>query len=218
MTTMMRIDLTCPNCGNEFSTETWASTNTFGGKTTDFRSLASGMQTLALEIHTCEVCGYTGGGSQFEESKVTKKVSELINERLTPLVQDERNLPWRRYEYAAWIADWEGRPPDVIAWYYLKGAWCCADDRVEGEGDSETYYRRMAIDYFRRAVDGGSLDPGELAVDTYLIGEEYRRVGEAGSAAPWLDSAVERASEVPGLDWLRDLARQQKADPQELLT
>lgn len=218
MTTLMQLHLTCPNCRHEFETQAWASTNTFGGQTTDFRSLASGMQFLALEIHTCQVCGYTARAQQFEGEPPSKEVSTLIKERLTPLVRDERAMPWRRYEYAAWIAEWEGRTALDVGDFYLRAAWCCADDSVEGEGDSESYYRRMAIDYFERAIESGGVDPSNVPVVTYLIGEQYRRLGEPEHAAPWYERAIEDGGASGSGPFLIELARQQKTNPQELMS
>ena len=58
MTTLKHIELTCPICSNRFNSQAVLSTNSFGGKRTDFHERAAGAQPLPYFIHLCSRCGY----------------------------------------------------------------------------------------------------------------------------------------------------------------
>ena len=60
MTTLQQIELQCPVCENRFRSQAVVSTNSFGGKRTDFHERAAGTQPLPYLVHTCNRCGYTG--------------------------------------------------------------------------------------------------------------------------------------------------------------
>ena len=67
MTTLQQIDLQCPICENRFRSQAVVSTNSFGGKRTDFHERAAGTQPLPYLIHTCSRCGYSGSESDLTE-------------------------------------------------------------------------------------------------------------------------------------------------------
>ena len=212
MTTLMRIDLSCPCCKSTFESESLGSTNTYGKKT-DFHPLTSGTSPLPLYIHTCPTCGYSGFPNDFDDTvNLSATTKELIEQRLKPLVRDEQAFPGRRYEYAGWIREWRGEPPQDVAQMYLMAAWCCDDD---GRGEDEMYYRRQALERFESALQQSRVPKPELPVVTYLIGELYRRVGEPENAARWFDRVAEAAVGRDDLAWLVQQAQKQKTDPDE---
>ena len=65
MTTLQQIELLCPVCENRFRSQAVVSTNSFGGKRTDFHERAAGTQPLPYLVHTCNRCGYTGAERDF---------------------------------------------------------------------------------------------------------------------------------------------------------
>ena len=72
MTTLQQIELQCPVCETRFRSQAVVSTNSFGGKRTDFHERAAGTQPLPYLVHTCNRCGYTGAERDFtEEAEVT---------------------------------------------------------------------------------------------------------------------------------------------------
>ena len=72
MTTLQQIELRCPICETRFRSQTVISTNSFGGKRTDFHERAAGTQPLPYLIHMCNRCGYTGSERDFgDEAEVS---------------------------------------------------------------------------------------------------------------------------------------------------
>ncbi|MGW1954751.1 DUF2225 domain-containing protein [Streptomyces sp. NPDC001920] len=216
MTTIFPRDFDCPNCGTTFQSYVTGSTNNLGGVTTDFRQIAGGSQPDRGFIHTCDNCGFTGGSDAFQGS-VDEKVSRLIAERITPLVRDERSSASRRFEYAAWIAKWRGLDSDVIGSLYLRAAWAWGDEPEVESAEGQDYLRRQAIEHFERAVEENSVTGEHAQTIKYLIGEQYRRVGEPETAALWYDRVVAEAGHDPEQRRLADLALQQKTHPEEFL-
>ena len=53
MTTLQQIELQCPVCETRFRSQAVVSTNSFGGKRTDFHERAAGTQPLPYLVHTC---------------------------------------------------------------------------------------------------------------------------------------------------------------------
>ena len=60
MTTLQQIELQCPICETRFRSQAVVSTNSFGGKRTDFHERAAGTQPLPYLIHMCNRCGFSG--------------------------------------------------------------------------------------------------------------------------------------------------------------
>jgi uncharacterized protein (DUF2225 family) len=199
--------VTCPNCRGKFEI-TVVMSHTTSGRDTDFRPISAGSPIIDLVIHTCPRCGLTGYEDRFE-TKVPREVSQLIEQRITPLVRDERSQPWRRYEYAAWIAGWQGEGDAAVADLYLRAAWCCREKIDDETQQVESYYRAKAAEHFERALAADRVQADEIDVITYLIGELRRRVGEFGDAKSWLAKAVRLADGVDGRQWVADIARRQ---------
>ena len=91
-----------------------------------------------------------------------------------------------KYEAAAKVAEWQGTEPRHVADLLLRAAWCCVD---EGDIEAERFFRRKAAWKFEEALerfDGVARD--ERAVLTYLVGELWRRVGDAKLAADLVQS------------------------------
>src|ERR671936_2437637 len=89
MTTLRPIELTCPICANRFSSQAVLSTNSFGGKRTDFHERAAGAQPLPYFIHLCSRCGYAGSERDFgEEAEVSPALKEHVWDELAPRLAD----------------------------------------------------------------------------------------------------------------------------------
>ena len=69
MTTLQQIELRCPICDTRFRSQAVVSTNSFGGKRTDFHERAAGTQPLPYLIHTCVKCGYSGAERDFTDEQ-----------------------------------------------------------------------------------------------------------------------------------------------------
>lgn len=216
MTRIGEMKLRCPCCRHRFMSRIWISTNTAGPLSTDFRQRAIGFQPLLLTIHTCPSCGYSGYKEDFRNRKVGKHLRSLIREKLTPLVKKEEISPGRKYEYAAWIAEWRGDLSRDIGELYLGAAWCCDCDD-DGREEGERYYRQKTIEHFERALQRDEIPKDEVAEYNYLVGENFRRVGEKERAALWYNRAINAAGQDTKKKWLAVLAVQQKINPKDFI-
>lgn len=215
MTRLRPIDLVCPVCDNHFRSQSVLSTNSYGGKRTDFHERAVGEQPLPYYVHMCSGCGFSGADRDFVEgAQVTSYVRSQVLSILTPrLAQDRLDSASDRYAAAAQVAEWKGENPSRIADQLLRAAWCCLDD---GDHEGERFYRRAAAQKFADALAlDGVVQRIERAVITYLIGELWRRVGEATSAEDWLARVEGEIVDLDEQQWVVDAARQQRHAPRE---
>ncbi|GAB2866878.1 DUF2225 domain-containing protein [Lentzea nigeriaca] len=206
MTTHHPLKLQCPNCGNNFTVDALTS-YTRMGTDTDFRPRTAGADILEYLIHTCASCGFSGHDTHFS-GEISREAARLINERLTPLVRDERSTASRRYEYAAWIAEWRRQGDRAVADYYLRASWCCRESFGEVRDDQGTYYRNKAIEHFERAIDNDECGDNTIAI-IYLIGELHRRSGAFDEARSWFVKAETLARSNEGQKWVADIAMRQ---------
>jgi uncharacterized protein (DUF2225 family) len=219
MTTLQQIELTCPVCETQFRSQAVVSTNSFGGKRTDFHERAAGTQPLPYLVHMCNRCGYTGSERDFtEDADVTPMVREQVWTELAPQIgRDDRPgaavSGSEKYEFAAKVAEWQGLEPRHVADLLLRAAWCCVD---EGDLEAERYFRRKAAWAFERALDQfDGVAREERAVLTYLVGELWRRVGDGTRARQWFDVVPQELVDDATQQWVLDAARQQRDCPRE---
>ena len=218
MTTLQQIELQCPVCETRFRSQAVISTNSFGGKRTDFHERAAGTQPLPYLVHMCNRCGYTGAERDFtEEADVSPMLREQVWTELAPQLTAAPNrgavLGSEKYEAAAKVAEWQGLEPRHVADLLLRAAWCCVD---EGDIEAERYFRRKAAWAFERALDGyDAVAQEERAVLTYLVGELWRRVGDAKQAHRWFDQVATEVADSSTQQWVIDAARQQRDCPRE---
>lgn len=214
MTTSMLWDFNCPNCATVFQSQLFASTNTLGPIHTDFRRRAVGGQPTRFRVHMCYGCGFSGNLDAFEGT-VTPDISDLIKERLIPLSEDDqKRKPWVKFQYAAQIAIWNGSTFEQIADLFQSAAHICQDQENESQ---EREYRASAADFLTMAVQKEEYDLASLAQATYLIGELYRRAGDGPKSDEWLRNAERLARPVPNLQWIFELAVQQRLNPREFV-
>jgi hypothetical protein len=216
MTTLQLIRLTCLVCDTPFDSQAVSSTNSFGGKRTDFHERAAGTQPLPHLVHMCPKCGYTGTERDFDrdETEVSITVTEHVWSELAPLATRGSAVTGsEKYEAAAKVADWRGEGTRHIADLYLRAAWCCVD---EGDVEAERYYRRKAVAGFSAALDMyGEIPQSERAVMTYLVGELHRRIGDVKTAHRWFDKVEGEIEDMTTQKWILDTAKQQRDYPRE---
>jgi uncharacterized protein (DUF2225 family) len=214
MTTLQQIELTCPVCESRFRSQAVVSTNSFGGKRTDFHERAAGTQPLPYLVHMCNRCGYTGAERDFtEEADVSPMLREQVWTELAPALAKPAVMGSEKYEAAAKVAEWQGLEPRHVADLLLRAAWCCVD---EGDIEAERFFRRKAAWAFERALDGyDAVAQEERAVLTYLVGELWRRVGDAKQARRWFDQVATEVADSSTQQWVIDAARQQRDCPRE---
>ncbi len=213
MTTLRRIELSCPICGNSFHSQAVVTTNAFGGKRTDFHERAAGTQPLAYLVHMCGECGYSGGEGDFDhEAEISPLLKEHVLNELTPL-RAETTTGSGKYEAAAKVAEWQGLDDRNVADLLLRAAWCCVD---EGDIEAERYFRRHAAWAFERALAKyDAVADEERAVLTYLVGELWRRIGDNVKSYAWFNRVGDEIVDNSLQSWILAAADQQRRDPQE---
>jgi uncharacterized protein len=214
MTTLQQIELQCPICATRFRSQTVVSTNSFGGKRTDFHERAAGTQPLPFLIHSCSRCGYSGAERDFtDDAEISPVLRERVWNELAPGLTTGALSGSEKYESAAKVAEWQGLDARHQADLLLRAAWCCVD---EGDIEAERYYRRKAAWKFEEALasfDGVARD--ERAVLTYLVGELWRRVGDVAASVRWLNAVPAEVVDPHTQQWVMDAARQQRDCPRE---
>ncbi len=213
MTTLQQNELQCPVCETRIRSQAVVTTNSFGGKRTDFHERAAGTQPLPYLVHTCNCCGYSGAERDFsEEAEVSPFLKEHVWNELAPQISPTLTGS-AKYEAAAKVAEWQGLEPRHVADLLLRAAWCCVD---EGDIEAERYFRRKAAWAFEEALDAwDGVAREERAVLTYLVGELWRRVGHGAMAREWFDRVPGEIVESATQQWVIDAARQQRDCPRE---
>ena len=214
MTTLQQIELRCPICDTRFKSQQVISTNSFGGKRTDFHERAAGTQPLPFLIHMCSRCGYSGAERDFtEETDVTPVLREHVWNELAPQLSTLAVSGSEKYEAAAKVAEWQGLEVRHVADLLLRAAWCCVD---ENDIEAERFFRRKAAWKFTEALssfDGVARE--ERAVLSYLTGELWRRVGDITQAHQWFNRVPSELSDPATQQWVVAAARQQRDCPRE---
>lgn len=213
MTALRQIELCCPSCGNEFNSQAVVSTNAFGGKRTDFHERAAGMQPLPYQVHMCDRCGYSGTERDFtDQTEISPLVREHVWSELSPYVGAAVSGS-EKYEAAAKVAEWQGADARYVGDLWLRAAWCCVD---EGDIEAERFYRRHAAWAFEQALEFyDSVPRDERAVLVYLVGELWRRIGDARQANAWFDMVPNEVTDSTAQRWVLEVARRQQTDPRE---
>lgn len=214
MTTLEYVEFDCPVCESHFRSQAVLSTNSFGGKRTDFHERAAGTQPLPYLVHTCTRCFHTGSQTDYQQRELPAHVKASIYDhfgelksRPTPLAGHEK------YELAAKIAEWCQEDARQLADLYLRAAWCCVD---EADTEAERYFRRKAAYWFQEALETyDQVAREERAVLTYLTGELWRRIGDLTRATEWFNQVPAAVVDPQLQQWVLDVARQQRDCPRE---
>lgn len=212
MTRLNQIELTCPTCSFTFGSLTVVSTNLLG-KRTDFHERAEGAQPLPYLVHTCSKCGYSGGECDFDTDAVLEPaVKEHVWDELAPRLPTGPLTGSEKYEFAAKVAMWQGAEPRRVADLFLRAAWCCVD---EADIEAERYFRRYAAWGLENALESRAVEGEERALLTYLVGELWRRIGDAAQARQWFDRVPSEITGSKNQKWVLRAALQQRDTPRE---
>ncbi len=207
MTTVFPEKTQCPICDTAITVYYIGSTNNFGGQSTDFRSHAAGTDPLHVVVSQCGDCGYSDYSNYFIKPRdLSEAVKARIREEIKP---SKQALHSRIYETIAQIAQIRGANSFEIADTYLKTAWCCDD---EDDHDGEIAFRKLAIKNFIAALEDDELENNQMPI-TYLVGELYRRIGDAENARLWFDRVITADDNSEKMTRLRAIAQRQRDDP-----
>ncbi len=212
MTTLQPRNFTCPLCGNVFESPVIASTNSFGTLHSDLYKEASGEQPICYFVHTCTGCGYSGFEGDFEKQDFGFVFKDLVEQNITRGIKDKKINTYGNYLLAALCAEWRGAPAYVLARIYHMGAWCC---RIKGEKEKEKLYLGKAAEYFEKALSSADTPKDNSAIFTYLLGDIYRRLGEAEKAREWYEKVGQAIKESGGDPRIGEFARRQLTAPSD---
>lgn len=213
MTRLMSTNFTCPCCKYVFETKVLVSSNNAGPCTTDLRQFAGGYQPIYFYIHTCINCGFSGDDEDFKKKSINNSLRTRIKETITPLIQKDQISAAQKYEYAAWIAQWQDEPSHRIGSLYHHASWCSVDDK---NTDEEIKYRKLVIERYENAIRNNEINDKEKPVYLYLLGELSRRLGKCERATFWFNQ-VQMEKDDKDRAWLLELVEQQKTNPKEYI-
>ncbi len=210
MTTTQPHRFTCPQCGNAFESQIIIATDSLGRMHSDLYREASGAQPVCYFVHTCNKCGYTGYDGDFQPQEFSPVFRGLLRENVTPEVTNRKIDSNGHFYLAALCAEWRGAPSYVLARIYHMGAWCC---RMKGEKGKERFYLGKAAGLFEEALSSGVRE--NAAVFTYLLGDIYRRLGEAEKAKEWYGKVEQAIKDNGGDPKILEFARRQLTAPSD---
>jgi uncharacterized protein (DUF2225 family) len=195
-----------------FESQMVASTNSFGKLHSDLYKEAQGQQPVCYFVHTCTNCGYSGFEGDFEPQTFSPVFTGMLQENITPEIKDRKIDTNGNYYLAALCAEWRGAPFPVLARIYHMGAWCC---RIKNEKEKERFYLEKAAFYFEKALEQADTPKENRAVYTYLIGDIYRRLGEAEKAKEWYAKVAPAIKEYGGEPGIGEYALRQLKEPSD---
>jgi uncharacterized protein len=209
MTTLRSIELQCPVCQTQFDTHIVVALNSFGRRSTDFHEQSFGTPSLPHQVHACTGCGYSASELEFVPDSISPEVMMRVRAELQP---SSTMTGSEKYEAAAKVARWQQEEPRRIGDLLLRAAWCAVE---EDDAEGERYFRRHAAWKFAEALESyDGVAREDRAMLTYLVGELWRRVGDAAEARQWFDR-VPRETTDEAQAWIIDLAAQQRDEPRE---
>ena len=213
MTTLKPIALTCPVCENRFGSSAVLGRGSAWRKRTDFQEPTAGRTTLPFLVHMCPRCGFAAAAEDFEEPRTDGSLRDRVRSELTPRLGGRPLSGSEKLEFAAKVALWQGEGMRRVAELWLYAAWCCVD---EGDTEAERYFQRFVARAYEDALasyDGVDVD--DRAVITYLVGELWRRIGDAATAQAWFDAVPAEITKPSGQEWILAGARAQRDAPKE---
>ncbi|AHG92579.1 Protein of unknown function DUF2225 (plasmid) [Gemmatirosa kalamazoonensis] len=189
------ITLQCPVCGTWFSAAAPEESDARARTSTDFHRRVDGPEPVAYLVALCGACGFAGPRDDFACDVVTGASTAALDGVMAS--RGDRVAASEKYEAAADIAARRGDGDAAVADLLLRAAWCCID---EGDVEAERFFRRRAARTFERALAlYDEVARERRAVVTYLVGELWRRAGDAARArARGSTASPTRSSTRPG--------------------
>ncbi len=197
----------CPVCAREFQAMTVEAVS-HQGQDSDFFPHYIGEDPLPYFLVQCPECQYCAypddfGGPDFAKHPISQSLIRSVLGQ--PLA---RKLPQhaQRYYLAAKLYEVQKRNPYYIGNLYLRGSWVC---RREDDRKSEIELQQLAVKFLRQAVELSTVvNPDNLPVVTYLVGELYRRLEDKALAREWFGSVEELVADTEQ-QWVLELAKKQ---------
>jgi len=193
------VTLLCWVCGESFQGEEPCS-YTVSGRGSDLCPRPVGGNPLALLIHTCPDCGFTGDGRAFAQEQADEQVREwVLGGGLSELPTDG-DTAHLRYTRAALCHAHRQQPSALqIFEYHVASSWSA---QLEGALDAARAAQADAVRCLEQALLADEVTSEERAIMNYLAGELCRRVGDFKAALQFFDESALEFTRHGGPKWL----------------
>lgn len=188
------VDKECSLCGKSFTVTKMKSRLIKIKQDTDFCTYYKDINPYYYSIWVCPHCGYAAQDAHFDE------LSPAAREKLTEFLTDRQvNVNFcgeRTYEQAAatyklalFYNEMLGTADSRLGGLYLKLAWV---NREAGETEPEQAALLKAVAHYEQALSRERLPAGNMTETTltYLVGDLFRRTGDADQAVRYLNKIV----------------------------
>ncbi|MBK9193349.1 MAG: DUF2225 domain-containing protein [Crocinitomicaceae bacterium] len=201
--TSYKSEIKCPLDGKKFDiyiTGSYTTTNTLK----DFQKQGYIGDLYESSVVSCPNCHYSGYVSDFDTSFTKDETGILLN-LLQPFESEKPDDVMENEIAVQLYLHWK-KPMNEIAWLYLMASYFLKG--VEDRQEKRKELQQLCIDYTLLAIDGKEYEKKEMyAVEYYLVGELYRRIGNFESALKYFDLAEETK---PKPDWLEPVLKEQR--------
>lgn len=182
-TDLVRVDGSCPVCGQKLVLHQVVSSNNFGGRDRDLCEHAVGEQALLVAPHTCPRCLFSGYPEEFS-SPASESLKQLVLRQRVLRAAGELSKAWVRHDLIAQRLLLEGAPPERLGEQYLRTAWAV---RLGDGGGFDALAAELAAgedSWFRLQLLGGK----------FVVRREN---GEAELAIEMAEAAASRIAALP---------------------
>lgn len=186
--------VTCPICGNQFSSmKAKIKSCKVKKKDEDFCTHYEDLNPMYYDVFVCPICAYAAPETSFDE--ITEKEVKLLKEAFSGRKVGRSFCSHRSLEdaiavgkLAVYTAELRKANAGVLAGLCLKLAWLY---RYKGDKQEEQFLNYALINYLE-AFDKEPLPIGNLNEISmiYILGELSRRLGKLDDAISWFGKAV----------------------------
>jgi hypothetical protein len=186
-------EIKCPVCGKNFtSTRVRTSAIKVETRDSDFCVHYKGVNPMFYDIYVCPHCGYAALADRFDKIDVEGKKAVLQNTTPNWTSRDyggERTLEQALecYKLALLCAQLKRDKPSELAALCLRIAWLYRFSQDEQE---ERRFLQAALDEYVAAYERQTDNNVNEMNLLYIIGELYRRLGNAAQAVQWFSRVV----------------------------
>jgi uncharacterized protein (DUF2225 family) len=216
MTTFYPIELVCPVCETEFTSQEVGSCG-HASKRTDFRPNYWGANPVSYFYHDCPECGFCGIKNYYKKQIESEEFKEEIK-GIEPLKKDSNNsILFSKIKRAMSCLEAMNEHQIInINEFALANNWMNAFWWANNSEDLKNA-GEIVLKYFAEAFQKGQVPENQILVVMYLRGEINRRMGNTEKAEKFFDRVLKLVKEHEDPNNIASLAEQQKNDPQEHL-
>jgi uncharacterized protein len=197
------VEKECPICGEKFQLTKTRSRLIKIKQDSDFCVHYKDFNPYYYDIWVCSHCGYASDEKHFDtlREKEKEKIAQFLKDRKVKIEYKEvrtRVDAINAYKLALYFADLIGAPESRRAGLYLKLGWLYREAGEEDNDASEEAKEKeqevliRSLEAYDKALTTERFPIGSMTdtAATYLIGELYRRTGNAEKAIQYLSKVI----------------------------